>query len=195
MVTDLPEGEAAVTAMEEALRAVLGSPPDPGLTRDLLGHRWSTSILADVRTLAVHALNQQGGYVQRMRLALNQQDEHPTHILGRLLLNDLMQCCAWTRLPADDAIRWIEVLAGAPNEDAADTIAKTLTPQRFFQPDLPEAPAATWSRNLPAALAPLAFTAGLTLDEATALHASGSLDAPGLRALAGLRGYRLVLPA
>jgi hypothetical protein len=188
---DLSEDPAGSTAVGEALRTVLGSEPDPGLIRDLVAQRWPIGVLTSLRDLAVNALEQQGGYCQRMRLALESQDEEPTHVLGRLLIHDLMQFFAWTRIPADDALRWIEVLAGAPDKDAADTISEALTPQRSFRPRLPEAPALTWNRSLPAALAPLAFAAGLTLDEAVALYADGVLDEPGLRTLAGLRGYHL----
>lgn len=71
--------------------------------------------------------------------------------------------------------RWIQTTGGRIGTPASETRPTEM---------------ATWSRTV-GPLAALAWAAGMTLPEAQMARAAGTLNASGLKTLAGLRGYRL----
>lgn len=178
--------------MQAACWKVLGYSVGSAWPRDLLAQHWPAAVVAALGQCTEFVLTHHTGYYEQIRHTFDEQDAAPTHITGRLLLGDLIHLWHPEHCPApQDALRWIEVLAGAPDITTVRTIEAALTRARTFRPNLPEPPAYEWSRILPATLAPLAYATGFTLEEATTLHAAGRLDEPGLRILAGLRGFHL----
>lgn len=194
MTTESPAQRAAISEMADTWRRVTGGRPELGLARDLVAKNWPVTIIEAAGHLAEHAVTQQTGYAQQFAAAIGDRPEGPTRALAALLLHDLLGfIAAAPDTPPQDAVHWLEIVAGAPDMATARAIEDLLDTFPTYQRRRTEPPAVAWNRALTGALAPLAFAAGLTLDEAAAMHTAGRLDEPGLRTLAGLRGYRLAL--
>lgn len=88
-----------------------------------------------------------------------------------------------------DAHAWLEVLAGSPERTEVRRLYALMQPggERWHLSEC-----AAWQRTVPVQQAVVAYAAGLSAAEAGAQRAAGALDMPGLRALAALRGYRLL---
>lgn len=93
------------------------------------------------------------------------------------------------------ALPWLTMLAGHPEGDPPFTgqLLVHANARGFgVKPDELCALLA-WDSGL-GEIGPLGYAAGLSLDEACARLAGGTLDESGLRTLAALRGYRLLAP-
>lgn len=89
-------------------------------------------------------------------------------------------------LPVEQMFRWLKLFARATAADLSQQVSVLLGGNT---PSGEEAPIRRWHAMV-GGLAPLAWAAGLTLDEAAVQRAAGTLQVEDLRVLATLRGYR-----
>lgn len=116
-----------------------------------------------------------GFYRQAAALAGSHGDPVWTARLAETLVLD-------AELPAIEALAWVAVFAGYP--------AGGIEAARSFAADSWR-PLLDWRSAVPVEIAPLAWAAGLTPQEARDRQVAGTLTEAGLRTMAGLRGFRL----
>jgi hypothetical protein len=82
----------------------------------------------------------------------------------------------------DETLAWLAVFLGSPTKAAAHALDDVFGTSPVGQ---------VWVPDVPGLLAPLAWAAGLSGEEALAQHRRGMLDGDSLRGMALLRGHRL----
>ena len=143
---------------------------------------WAPEELADVADLVLPLIPAVTA-AARWRLGLPavvEGEHYPRALNVHTLAWRLLTMARYLGLRTTDIPLWVEVLATGPDVQAVGPSWDL----GFFHAD-----ADAWvATGLPGGLMPLAHAAGLSPAEAVERHAAGTLDAEGLRMLAGLRG-------
>ena len=163
---------------EHHRRAMLGP------TEHLVDSGWTPATYTRLAALAAHAIRvdawvSRGGNL--LMLGREPREWDTTRDVFRLAEFSTAQGAS-----LEAALGWLEVLAGAVNDEAAELARAALAGWgAHYAPLHP----GTW--DIPDRLAGLAYAAGLTPVEMKQRQHAGTLEVEGLRLLAGLQGYRL----
>jgi hypothetical protein len=183
-----PTASDARAALTEAWTEVTGWVPNNGTLNSLLAAGWTVEHIHRVHRLAQHARACQTG----VHLA----EPGSTILKTASWLTEIARfAMSRTDLDIEEMLEWLTVLVASPDPNVAMAF------QRLYRTDARTGgpstdPAATvlrmWRTQLPRQIAPLAWAAGLTPEEAGLRHRTTGLPETELRMLASLRGYRLL---
>jgi hypothetical protein len=154
--------------------------------QEITGYRlygWTAEHVATVGVLARWATTHEAALARRLGKSAPQVW---WRAVGQALARSGHRLVQDRAIPVGDALPWLTLLAGTIDTDEYDALDTFLFP-------------ATLTRGRPffdwlalGSAGPLAWAAGLSLDEARRRVKPGDLDADVLRTLAGLRGFRLL---
>lgn len=163
--------------------------PCPLLAPALDANDWTAAHVRRLAELVDHAATFRTGIAVSAPPAWGATDRHAVRrqYLAMQLARHASAVAKAGHLTPDEALGWTAVAAGAEHYRGEVWADGQIAHAADGQP----APVAIWHAAGLAGLAPLAFAGGLTVTEAVQQHATGTLHAETLRALAALRGYRL----
>lgn len=181
-VDEATTSASAVLDLVDAWRAGFAYSIESSSFRKMAALGWTPAHITSIVGLATHA------FEQRTALYAANQFSDVEYAIGYDIGTILVRPLIAYDVPGDEAVTWLTMAASAPTSE-------TVTGIVMLTAEDPQNPATgtllnSW-RRLPKVLGPLAWAAGLTVQEASDRHQAGRLTAEELLTLLSLQGFRL----
>ncbi|MPQ99093.1 hypothetical protein GB931_14415 [Modestobacter sp. I12A-02628] len=182
-----PEAERAWRPLMGAFGRQLGLALNPERARAWAAGGWRADDVEAIAAMSAAAVEGGSFYGRQYRA----ETAGLRHRLGEVAVSWYIHC----RLTRPEVLGWLRVVAGAPSADEARAVEALIGSSRRGRVHgdpraLDDADVTRW-RALPVDVGPLAWAAGLSVEEADERRRSGSADTGELHLLAALRGFRI----